>query len=451
MRGRSGSPDGRGPVANDRFAKSRRLARRAQEIIPGGAHTYAKGDDQFPEQAPGFIVRGRGCHVWDLDGNEFIEYAQGLRAVTLGHAYPRVLEAVSRQLELGTNFNRPSPIEVECAERFLEMVPGAEMVKFCKDGSTAVDGAVRLARCHTGRDMIAVCADHPFFSTSDWFIGTTGMPGGVPAWVRQQTLKFAYNDLAAVDRLFRTNEGRIACVVLEPARLEEPAPGFLEGLQDRCRRAGALLVFDEMITGFRWHNGGAQHVYGVTPDLASFGKALGNGFAVSALAGRREYMCLGGTGHDRERVFLLSTTHGAETHALAAAIATMAVYREEPVVERLYAQGRRLREGVERSIEQEGLAGYFGCVGRDCCLLFTTCGTDRQPSQPFRTLFLQEMIRRGVLAPSFIVSYSHTDRDIDATVEAVGEALSVYRRALDQGVERFLEGRPVKPVFRARD
>jgi glutamate-1-semialdehyde 2,1-aminomutase len=424
------------------------LARRAREIIPGGAHTYAKGDDQFPEQAPPFIVRGKGCHAWDTDGNEFIEYNMGLRAVTLGHAYEPVVRACAEALQFGTNFTRPAPIEVEGAEAFLELVPTAQMVKFCKDGSTAVDACVRLARAHTGRDLIAICGDHPFFSTSDWFIGVTGMPGGIPDWIREKTLKFRYNDLASVEALFAANPERIACIILEAARTSEPAPRFLESLKALAHRNGALLVFDEMITGFRWHRSGAQHVYSVTPDLSSFGKAIANGFALSAIAGRRDIMELGGLEHARERVFLLSTTHGAETHAMAAGIATMRIYRDEEVTDALHRQGRRLREGIARSVAALGLEGYFECIGRDCCLLYATNDADRKPSQAFRTLFLQETIRRGVIAPALVVSYSHSDRDIDLTIEIVGEALAVYRRALDEGIGKYLQGRAVKPVFR---
>jgi glutamate-1-semialdehyde 2,1-aminomutase len=299
--------------------------------------------------------------------------------------------------------------------------------------------------------MVAICGDHPFFSTSDWFIGTTGMPGGIPQWIRDQTVKFRYNDVASVEALFDLYRGKIAVVLLEAARTVEPAPGFLEALQALCKRQGALLVFDEMITGFRWHAAGAQHVYGVTPDLSTFGKALANGFALSALAGRREIMELGGFGHARERVFLLSTTHGAETHSLAAGIATMRVYRDEPVTERLHAAGRRLRAGFMQAVDAHGLRGSVDCVGRDCGLLFVTGDADGRPSQALRALFMQEMIKRGVLAPSFIVSYSHSDRDIDLTVDAAGEALAVYRKALEDGVDRYLVGPPVKPVFRPHD
>jgi glutamate-1-semialdehyde 2,1-aminomutase len=353
-----------------------------------------------------------------------------------------------RQLSFGTNFTRPAPIEVECAEQLLELVPTAEMVKFCKDGSDAEDGAVRLARAYTGRDLVAICADHPFFSTNDWFIGTTEMNAGIPEATRRLVVKFRYNDLASLEAVFAQYPSQIACVVMEAARTEEPAPGYLEAVKRTTHAHGALLVFDEMITGFRWHLNGAQHLYGVTPDLSTFGKALANGFSVSALAGRREIMRLGGNDHDRERVFLLSTTHGAETHQLAAALATMRFYRDHPVVETLYARGARLRQGFERAVEDNGLVGYLDVVSRDCNLLFGTRDTNKQPSQPFRTLFMQELVKRGVIAPSFVVSYSHSETDIDRTLPAVSEALAVYRKALEEGADKYLEGRPVKPVFR---
>jgi len=424
------------------------LRRRAHELIPGGAHTYAKGDDQFPENAPPFIVRGDGCHAWDLDGREYIEYGMGLRAVTLGHAFAPVVEAARRELGHGLNFTRPSPIEVEAAEMLQSLVPAAEMVKFSKDGSHAVDAAVRLARAFTGRDMVAICGDHPFFSTSDWFIGTTDMNAGIPEATRRLVAKFRYNDLASLEALFAQHPGQVACVVLEAARTEEPQPGYLERLKTLVNANGALLVFDEMITGFRWHLRGAQHVYGVAPDLSTFGKALANGFSVSALAGRREIMKLGGLGHDRERVFLMSTTHGAETHGLAAAIATMRFHRDHPVIETLYARGARLRAGFDQAVADNGLVGYVDLASRDCNLLFGTRDAQKKPSQPFRTLFMQEMVARGVIAPSFVVSWSHTEADIDRTVEAVAEALRVYRRALEDGPEKYLRGQPVKPVFR---
>lgn len=427
---------------------SEALRRRAHRAIPGGCHTYAKGDDQYPASAPAFIVRGKGCHVWDMEGHEYIEYAMGLRAVTLGHAYQPVVDAAAAQMQLGANFNRPAPIEVECAEALLAVLPRAEMVKFAKDGSTAVSAAVKLARAYTGRARVALCSDHPFFSYNDWFIVTTGMPGGIPDEARNETVGFRYNDLASVERAFAEHPGEIACVILEAARTEEPRDGFLHKVRELAHRHGALFILDETITGFRWAVGGAQQVYDVTPDLAIFGKAMANGFSVSALVGRRPVMELGGLEHDRERVFLLSTTHGAETHALAAALKVIEIYRSEPVIETLYRQGARLEAGFRAAVARHGLERQVTLSGRPCALLYGTRDAEERPSQPLRTLFLQELLRHGVLAPSLMVSYSHTDADIDRTIEAVDRALAVYRRALDEGVDRYLVGPPVKPVYR---
>lgn len=434
----------------DKYRVSNVLRPRAHSLIPGGAHTYAKGDDQYPILAPGFIARGSGCHVWDVDGNEFIEYGMGLRAVSLGHAFPRVVEAVVKEMQRGTNFTRPSPLEAECAEKLLEVAPGAEMAKFTKDGSTATTAAVRLARAYTGRDIIALCADHPFYSYDDWAICTTPMDAGIPQDMRRLTLTFRYNDLASAAALFSAHPGRVAALILEAAKNVEPADGFLAGLRKLCHRNGALLIIDEMITGFRWPQSSAQRHYGIEADLSAFGKALGNGFAISALVGKREIMRLGGLEHNRDRAFLLSTTHGAETTALAAALAVMEVYRSEPVVERLALQGQRLKAGIELAVERHGLVGHFLLAGRSANLVYDCRDRDRVPSQMFRTLFLQETIRRGVLAPSLVVSYSHSDDDIDRTVEAIDGALGVYRRALEDGPGNFLEGRPVQPVFRRR-
>jgi glutamate-1-semialdehyde 2,1-aminomutase len=309
-------------------------------------------------------VRGEGCRVWDVDGNEFIEYGMGLRAVTLGHAYDEVVEAARDELGRGGNFTRPAEIEVEAAETLLELLPRAQMVKFCKDGSTANTAAATLARAFTGRDLVALCADHPFFSYNDWAIATTPMNAGIPEAIRELTLTFRYNDLESVEALFSNHPGEIACLILEAERSDEPKPGFLHGLQALCKEHGAVFILDEMITGFRWHLGGAQQYYDLLPDLSTFGKAMANGFSVSALVGRRELMERGGLRDPNERVFLLSTTHGAETHALAAAIATMRIYRERSVVEALYATGERLRAGLEAVAREHGVDDHFQVVGK---------------------------------------------------------------------------------------
>jgi glutamate-1-semialdehyde 2,1-aminomutase len=296
---------------------------------------------------------------------------------------------------------------------------------------------------------VAVCADHPFYSVDDWFIGSTAMAAGIPKSVQKLTVKFPYNDIDSVKSLFEENPRQIACVILEAETTEPPLNNFLYELQRLCQENGALFILDEMITGFRWHIGGAQKYYGIVPDLSAFGKGMGNGFSVSALLGKKEIMELGGLYHDKERVFLLSTTHGAEGHSLAAAIETIKIYKQEHVVEFLYQQGKRLANGINASILKHGLQGYFQVVGKPCNLIYVTRDQEKNRSQPFRTLFLQETIKQGILMPSLVVSFSHTDKDIDRTIEAIDEALYVYKKALDEGVGNYLIGHSVKPVFRS--
>jgi glutamate-1-semialdehyde 2,1-aminomutase len=429
------------------FTGSREANKRLHDLVPGGAHTYAKGEDQYPEGMAPVISHGRGAHVWDVDGNEFVEYGSGLRAVSLGHAHPRVTEAVRAQLVLGGNFVRPAAIELEAAAKFLATVPTAEMVKFAKNGSDVTTAAVRLARAATGRPLVALCQDQPFFSTDDWFIGTTGMPAGIPAATTDLTVRFPYGDLDALAEVVAG--GQVACVILEAATLTDPPAGYLQRLRELCTRHGVVLIFDEMITGFRWSAAGAQGVYGVTPDLSTFGKALGNGFAVSALAGRRDLMELGGLRDTRERVFLLSTTHGAETHSLAAAMAVLDVYAEEGVIERLHALGARLAAGVREVAAAAGVADHVVVRGRDSNLVFATLDAAGTPSQEYRTLFLRELMRGGVIGPSFVVSAALTDVDIDRTVVAAARACAVYREALDAGDPTpWMGGRAVRPAIR---
>jgi glutamate-1-semialdehyde 2,1-aminomutase len=274
------------------------------------------------------------------------------------------------------------------------------------------------------------------------------MDAGIPQAIKDLTLKFPYNNLAAVEELFRRHPKKIAAVILEAEKEVPPAEGYLKCLRELCDREGALLILDEMITGFRWHNGGAQTYYDLKPDLSTFGKGLGNGFALSALVGRGDVMSLGGLDHDKPRVFLLSTTHGAETHALAAGREVIRTYQREPVVARLWEQGKKLADGLRQAAADAKVGDHFEVVGRPCCLTYVTRDADKKPSQEFRTLFLQETIKRGVIAPSLVVSYSHTDEDVQATVEAAHGALTIYRKALDEGIGKHMEGKPVKPVFR---
>jgi len=431
------------------FATSTAHMAAVRDLVPGGAHTYAKGDDQYPEGMAPVIERGAGCRVWDLDGNKYVEFGSGLRSVTLGHGFEPVIDAVRRWLGAGVNFARPHRIEREAAERLIDLIPSAEMVKFGLNGSDATTAAVRLARAYTGRDLVAVCRQHPFFSTHDWFIVTTPMSAGIPAADRL-TLQFSYNDLPSLTELFDRYPGQIAAVIMEAETAEPPAPGFFDGVRRLCDRHGALFLLDEIITGFRWHERGAQFVYGIEPDLCMFGKGMANGFPVSALAGRREVMRLGGYVDDVDRVFLLSQTAAAEPWALAAMLAVIDTYQQEGVADRLHQTGAELRRGIEKVVGDAGLSSHFQLRGRDCNLVYVARDEQGQPSQEFRTLVLQELLARGVLAPSFVVSAAHDPAAIRHTVDVVAEAMPAYRQALEHGVGSVLRGRPVRPALRPR-
>jgi len=433
-----------------KFAASAEHTAAVNQLIPGGAHTYARGDDQYPEGMAPVIERGAGCRVWDIDGNEFVEFGSGLRANTLGHGFEPVVRAVQRYLADGVGFVRPHRLEREAAERLIDLIPSAEMVKFGVNGSDATSAAVKLARAYTGRDMVAVCRQHPFFSTDDWFIVTTPMSAGIPDSVRPLTVQFSYNDLASLEALFEVHPGQIAAVVLEAETVEPPAPGFFAGLRELCDRNGALLVLDEIITGFRWHERGAQYLYSIEPDLCTFGKGIANGLPLSALAGRRDVMRLGGHVDDADRVFLLSLTAGGQPWALAAMLAVIDTFEQEGIAGQLHSIGADLRAGVQDAVAAAGLGDYFQLRGRDCNLVYVARDADGQPSQEFRTLVLQEFLEHGILAPSFVVNAAHDPKAISQVVDAVTELMPVYRRALDDGVATVLRGRPVRPAIRRR-
>jgi len=339
---------------------------------------------------------------------------------------------------------------VELAECLAELIPSAEMVKFAKNGSDVTSAAVRLARAYTERDLVARCRDNPYLSKHDWFIGSTPVNAGVPTAVQALTLLFDYNRLDTLEALFAQHPGQMACVIMEPASSTEgPQPGYLEAVQSLCRREGAVLIFDEIITGFRWNLRGAQHAFGVTPDLSTFGKAMANGFSVSALVGRREIMERGGLQHPHRRVFLLSSTHGAETHALAASVATIREMQERDVVGHIWRIGRMLQEGFNVLAEEFGIAAHLAMQGAPCSPSVITRDHTRQVSMEFRTLFLQEMIAAGILMPWIGISFSHGEAEVVQTLEAAKRMMGVYRRALEAKTARpFFEGPAVKPIFR---
>lgn len=436
--------------------------------IPGGAHTYSRGFDQFPANAPQILERGEGAYVWDPDGNRFLDYGMALRAVTLGYADAEVNAAAFREIERGNNLTRPSLTELRAAELLIDLIPAADMVKFAKNGSNVTTAAVKIARAYSGRSYVCIPRQHPFFSFDDWFIGTTAIMRGIPKAHTSFTLVFDYGNLASLESLFQQHPGEIAAVMLEPAttvvpcgadcerplthvphECTNPGSNFLHKVQRLCSKEGALFVLDEMITGFRWHLGGAQAYFGVTPDLMTFGKGMANGFSVAAVAGRREIMKVGAISQTgAERTFLLSTTHGAEMCGLGAFIETIRIYQERDVCQRLWEYGANLRRGLLEAATAAGMNEHFEVDGPDINLNYMLRDAEGAVSLSFRTLFAQEMIRRGVLMPWVAVSLSHGDTELQLTCEAARGALSVCRQALDHGIEKYLIGSPIKPVFR---
>ena len=426
------------------------FSRRAHRVIPGGAHTYSRGDDQFPQLAPQALVRGKGARVWSLAGTEYVDWGMGINNVLIGHAEDAIDDQAVAALRQGQAFSRPSPLEIEAAEALVALFPGMEMAKFAKNGSDANSAAVRLARAVTGRDKIAYDASAPFLAIHDWFIGTTVLAAGVPQSERQLAIGFDYNDLASVDRVFEEHRDQIACVVMEVCREERPAPGFLERIRRYCDEQGTLLVFDEVVTGFRYSLHGAYSLFGVTPDLLSIGKGMANGYAIAALLGRREIMERGGLEHGEERVFLLSTTNGPERSALAATIATITFYLEHEVIASLAASGRRVIDGLAEAATRHGVADLVSARSDfDCRPLLRIAGPDGVPNAAFRTLFLQELMRKGVFMPWVCPSYRLGEDELAQTAAAFDSACRVMARAHEKGsVDELLVGPPARPVFR---
>ena len=425
------------------FTQSERQLERAQKVIPLGSQTFSKSRTQYPVGvSPLFLQRGKGSRVWDVDGNEYVDFVSSLASVTLGYCDPDVDAAVRRQLDDGVILSLPHPLETEVAELICELVPCAEMVRFGKNGSDATAGAIRVSRAYTGRDRVAVCGYHGW---QDWYIGSTARNLGVPDATRALTRSFAYNDLASLRALLDEHPGEYAAVIMEPSNVVAPEPGFLEGIKQLAHEHGALFVLDETITGFRFAIGGAQQLYGVTPDLACFGKGLANGYPVSAVAGRRDVMML------MEEVFF-SFTFGGELLSLAAAKATLTKLRSEPVVETLAERGRFVVDGTKRIIESHDLGDMFAVGGHPSWNFLLIKDTPSATSFEIKTLLMQELHQAGFLSVgTHNMSYAHSEEDVAALVAAYDRILPGIRDAVAAGtvVER-LQCEPLVPLFKIR-
>jgi glutamate-1-semialdehyde 2,1-aminomutase len=427
---------------SSRYDKSEALLARAEQAIPLGAQTFSKSRTQFPHGiSPYFADRAKGSRVWDVDGNEYLDLINALCSVTLGHCDPHVSAAVEKQLHRGTIFSLSSELEIQVAEKIVELVPCAEKVRFGKNGSDATSGAIRIARAFTGRERVAVCGYHGW---QDWYIGATARHLGVPNAVRELTHTWIYNDAGSLEKLFKEHPGQFAAVIMEPMNVAFPKPGFLEDVQRLCREHGALLVFDETITGFRYAIGGAQELFGITPDLATFGKGLANGYPVSAVAGRADVMKL------MEEVFF-SFTFGGETLSLAAALATMHKLQREPVIATMNATGERVLRDTQAAIDRHELGDVFTLSGHPTWSFLQFKDARGATMWEVKTLFMQEMLKRGVLTyGTHNISYAHSPADLDQLATAYDETLAVIKRGLSAGVRTLLECAVLEPLFRVR-
>ena len=440
--------------------------KRLHDIIPGGAHTYSRGDDQFPSNAPSILVKGEGAYVFSPDGNSFLDYGMGLRSVNIGYANREIADATYEEIMKGNNLTRASLTELESAELLASLIPSVEMVKFAKHGSTVTTAAVKLARAYTGRKFIAIPHEQPFFSFDDWFIGSTVMNLGALDEASDFTLKFNFNNIDTLKELFEKYPGQISAVMLEAATTLRPclnncknsmacqncennSVNFLHQVKDLAHKNGAIFILDEMITGFRWHLNGAQTFYNIEPDLCTFGKAMANGFAVAALGGKKEIMKLGGIlDEGKERIFLTSTTHGAEMSALGAFKKTVEILKRENVIEHFWSYGEKLTSEVNKISAKLGVQDYFYIEGYPCSPNYVTKDKSGINSLGMRTLFSQEMINNGVIMPYIAISYSHQEAELLKTLQSIEASLIVYAKALNGNIDNYLKSPIIKPVFR---
>ena len=435
---------------NTNFSKSNEYRKIIHNLIPGGAHTYSKGDDQFPLNSPAAFTHGFGAYLWDLDGNKYLDCSMGLTSVSLGHGYEKVLNRVIDEIKKGANFQRPSYLEFEMADKFLSLVPQHDMIKFAKNGSTVTTAAVKLARVFTGRKLVAFPYDHPFYSYDDWFIGSTACNKGVPEEIQQLSVTFKGDDIESLKKLFEEYPGQIACVISEPEKDNSLPKNYLSDAISLTHQNGALYVLDEMITGFKTDFPGSIKKYNVKPDMATWGKGISNGFAFCALTGTKEVMELGGIRNiGSEKVFLTSTTHGAETSGMAACLATIDIFEKNKVIEHNHSIGNRLHSYSRKLISDKNLSNYISVNDTNWWPIFTFKDKSETISLAMKTLAMQEMIKNGILFNgTFVPSFSHTTQDVDIFITAFESTLEIYAKALEEGSEKYVKGPIIKPVFR---
>ena len=425
------------------FAESESWLERSKKVIPGAAQTFSKGTNQFVNGvSPIFLSHGKGAHVWDVDGNKYIDYIQGLLPNILGYANEEVNQAFYEQVDRGHSFSLPHPLEVTLAEKLCEIIPCAEMVRFGKNGSDATAGAVRLARAYTGRDHVACCGYHGW---QDWFIGSTTRNLGVPQAVRELTHPFVYNDIASLETIFAKFDQKVAAVIMEPVNFVMPKDGFLEEVKALAQKHGAVLIFDEICTGFHLGLGGAQKRLGVTPDLACFGKAMGNGYPISALVGKKEIM------KTCEEIFF-SFTFAGEVGSIAASLKVIEILEKTDALNNIQSNGSLLQNGIRKMLKKLELENAISCVGYPEWSLLQFKDLPNANSLLVRSLLQQEMVAKGILMlVTHNMTASHSENDIENTLDAYQESLEKVAEYLSSSnPSQFLQGAVIESVFKVR-
>lgn len=426
-----------------RYQKSEQLLERALQTIPLASQTFSKSKIQFPEGAsPFFLEKGKGSKVWDVDGNEYIDFMNGLLCISLGYADEDVNNAVCAQIQNGTSFSLPHRLEMEVAEKLVSMIPCAEKVRFGKNGTDATSGAIRLARAYTDKEIVLVCGYHGW---QDWYIGSTTRDLGVPKTTKELTKAFVYNDIESLKKLVDLYKGEIAAVIMEPMNVEYPNPGYLESVRQITKKEGIVLIFDETITGCRLAKGGAQELFNVTPDLATFGKGIANGFPLSAVVGKSEVMDL------MEDIFF-SGTFGGETASLAAAKVVLSKIDELDIPSAVNKIGIYLLKNLEHLIKSLNCESFLSTAGHPSWSFLLISSVSGYSSCEINTLFMQEMLKRGILTTgSHNISYSHTLKDIDDLLVCYKQVFPILKEAIEtQTLLEKLNCKPLVPLFKVR-
>ena len=425
-----------------KYQKSQELLKKARKLTPLGAQTYSRSYRYFSEGAsPAFTERGQGSHVWDVDGNEMIDFILSLGAVTVGYNNPEINVAITTQLAKGITFSQPSPVSIQLAEKITQIIPSAEMVRFVKNGSDATSAAIRLARAYTNKDTIIACGYHGW---QDWYIASTANHKGIPKDVLKYTLSCEYNHAESLEKLFHNHKDKIAAVIMEPVQGNGPKSGYLDEMKRICHKNNALLIFDEVVSGFRMGIAGGQGYYKVTPDLSAFGKGMGNGMPISCVVGKADIL------NQIEGGVFISTTFGDETLSLAAALKTIEILERPGSFEHMWKMGEIWMKGIQKHIDEQGISHIVSLMGvaPHCGIAFQSAGNFT--SHDFQSIYQQKILEHGILTlgvNNFCLS--HTTQEVLAYVKAAGEALEDVKRAIDfKSVDEILAGAKVTPVFK---